>query len=149
MDELLGMQIRQHKDMSITLSMEHYIERMLDEHGFADIRPAATPAVKNAKGTCETRTDQPYHRLLGQLLWIAGTTRPDIAWAVGKAAGMRWAEGRSQRGEGGWAEEAESGAVGRAERHGRRVARRRGWGYRTPPPLPPGVRNMRAHPKPS
>ena len=67
-NELLGMQIWQHKDMSVTLSMEHYIERMLD---------------KKAKGTCETHTGQPYHRLLGQLLWVAGTTRPGIAWAVG------------------------------------------------------------------
>ena len=89
-NEILGVAVDRRADGSIHFHQAHYVQRMLDDFGFADCDPngkANTPWVKSvsyAEGG--ERTTLPYSSLLGRLLWLANTSRPDIAWAVGKAS---------------------------------------------------------------
>jgi hypothetical protein len=74
----------------LTISMVREIETLLEEYGMTNCQPVATPAAPNTKleAPLESATVKPedlafpYRALVGALLWIARTGRPDILYAV-------------------------------------------------------------------
>ena len=101
MVDLLGIQIRYNDDGSITLHQEKYIRQLITEFPPEGI-PKNTPKgclpyskniqaiVGNAShnkppnGGCNhPELLEPYQRRLGSLMYLANSTRPDIAWTVG------------------------------------------------------------------
>ena len=69
---------------------------MLDTYGFADCSPVQTPMVPNthlSASDCPTTADErkymeqfPYINAVGALMYLATSTRPDIAYTVSKLA---------------------------------------------------------------
>ena len=76
--------------------MVQYIVDMLDTYGFADCSPVQTPMVPNthlSASDCPTTADErkymeqfPYINAVGALMYLATSTRPDIAYTVSKLA---------------------------------------------------------------
>ena len=72
---------------TITLSQEHKIEQILERFGMSDCKPVKTPMIVNISSTdsCDDSCDVsklPYQELIGALMYLCVTTRPDIAFAV-------------------------------------------------------------------
>ena len=91
---ILGMKVeRQREQRTILLSQQSYIEKLLEEYGMSDCKPADTPeqvgvTLSKADGaqTQQERDEmrlKPYLALVGALLYLMCSTRPDIAHAVG------------------------------------------------------------------
>ena len=78
---------------TVALSQQRYIETLAHRFGQEDARHVSTPFAQGttlskdqSPATDEERRDMltvPYRELVGALLWISVTTRPDIAFAVG------------------------------------------------------------------
>ena len=95
--QLLGMEI--HRDRSkhlLSLSQSQHITNLLQEHGLQDSKPVSTPlnpgsrlstsmSPQNASEAAEM-WQYPYISLVGSLMYLAVTTRPDIAYAAGVLA---------------------------------------------------------------
>lgn len=78
----------QDKDKAI-LCQRGYITNILEQFDMTDCRPVSTPMntnVKLSRSTNEVPFDDerrlPYRELVGALMYLAVTTRPDIAHAV-------------------------------------------------------------------
>jgi hypothetical protein len=78
---------------TITLSQSHAVNELVQQYGLADAKPKAVPisagAVLKRAGEDSELLDMqrfPYNAVVGSLLYLAGTTRPDIAYAVGALA---------------------------------------------------------------
>jgi len=75
---------------SMFISQKLYTQKVIDKFGMKDAKQMQTPmmpmnskfAVEN--GTQAKQQSVPYQSLVGALLWLANTTRPDIAFAVNK-----------------------------------------------------------------
>lgn len=94
---LLGIQVaRDRSKRTLSLSQRQYIVDMLDTYGFADCSPVQTPMLP---GTHFTAADSPstpeqhaemqsvpYINSVGALMYLAVSTRPDIAYTVSKLA---------------------------------------------------------------
>ena len=95
--QLLGVKIdRDHSKHSISLSQRQYCLDILDRFGRADCKPIFTPmkpglrlshtqSPQNAQETA-TMHQTPYLSAVGALMYLATTTRPDIAYTVGVLA---------------------------------------------------------------
>lgn len=64
-----------------------YIMEILDRFGMTDCKPVGTPMDSNVKLIKPDETDQgekkvPYRELIGALMYLAVSTRPDIAYTV-------------------------------------------------------------------
>lgn len=77
----------------ITLSQEHAIKELLQQYGQADAKPKAVPisagaVLKRAGDDSDLLDTQrfPFNALVGSLLYLASTTRPDLSFAVGALA---------------------------------------------------------------
>ncbi|XP_037818290.1 secreted RxLR effector protein 161-like [Lucilia sericata] len=76
------------KTNQVFLSQQKYAEVILERFGMADFKPVSTPLVINCGLTCPKVKDEkemseyPYQRLIGALMYLTVTTRPDIAYAV-------------------------------------------------------------------
>jgi transposase InsO family protein len=95
--QLLGLEI--HRDRSnrrLLLSQSQYIANLLQEHGLQDCKPVSTPlnpgtrlstsmSPQNDVEASEMR-QVPYISVVGSLMYLAVTTRPDIAYAAGVLA---------------------------------------------------------------
>jgi hypothetical protein len=83
----LGMNISYDEETgSISLDQKHYIKQLLDKFEVSDARPAKTPMEKNLKlEVCDKGNlpDVLYQNLIGCLMYIAISTRPDICYMVG------------------------------------------------------------------
>ena len=70
---------------TMELTSGKYIGELLKLYNMEDCNPVATPAAPGSKlRRCE-KTEElsfPYRELVGNLLWLARTTRPDILYAV-------------------------------------------------------------------
>lgn len=84
----LGININQGENF-IEIDQSHYIERVLEVFGMTDCKPANTPSDVNVKMSITMWNEAnslvgkvPYQELIGSLLYLAGATRPDIAFAV-------------------------------------------------------------------
>jgi hypothetical protein len=76
------------KDESgITLLQSHYVEKVLSRFGFVDSKPSPTPydpSVTLRKNKKIARDQLRYSQIIGLLVYLASTTRPDISFAVSK-----------------------------------------------------------------
>ena len=76
------------KDESgITLLQSHYVEKVLSRFGYMDSKPSPTPydpsvMVRKNKGFAKDQLR--YSQIIGSLMYLASTTRPDIAFVVSK-----------------------------------------------------------------
>jgi hypothetical protein len=82
---VLGLVISQYHN-SVVLSQENVILDLQERYGLEDSRPVYVPMDPNFDPPTSPQCDLslPYRSLLGELLWIARCTRPDILYAVGK-----------------------------------------------------------------
>jgi hypothetical protein len=95
--QLLGIKIdRDRFKHSITISQRQYCLDILDRFGMADCKPISTPMQPNlrlSRSQCPQTQEEvdfmktmPYLAAVGALMYLATSTRPDIAYAVGYLA---------------------------------------------------------------
>ena len=79
----LGIDIAQHPQ-HVTLSQPKYINEAVERFGLRDAKPVKTPIILNKpETTAPLLTDKRlYQSILGVLLYINLTTRPDISYAT-------------------------------------------------------------------
>ncbi|KAJ9557953.1 hypothetical protein OSB04_012567 [Centaurea solstitialis] len=85
-DVILGIKIIR-GEHGITISQSHYIEKMLNKFNMKDCSPIGTPmdpTVKLVPNKGVTVNQLEYSRAIGSLMYAMLSTRPDIAFAVGK-----------------------------------------------------------------
>lgn len=85
-DVILGIRITR-QGGNIVLSQSHYIEKILKKFNHFDCTPIATPYdphVKLYPNTGRAVSQLDYSRVIGSLMYAMTSTRPDIAFAVGK-----------------------------------------------------------------
>ncbi|GJT04270.1 zinc finger, CCHC-type containing protein [Tanacetum coccineum] len=85
-DVILGVKIIR-GEHGITISQSHYIEKMLDKFNLKDFSPIGTPMDPTTKlvpnkGVAVNQLE--YSKAIGSLMYAMISTRPDIAFAVGK-----------------------------------------------------------------
>ena len=89
-NEYLGLKVDRHADGSIELRQPHLIDKILETAGLkADSKTHRTPAAEVLQKYLESEPMPdgfPYRSLVGQLNYLAATTRPDIAFAVHQCA---------------------------------------------------------------
>src|SRR6266702_993052 len=95
--QLLGLEI--HRDcpnLHLSISQSQYISNLIDEHGLNNSKPVSTPlnpGTRLSTSMCP-QTDAeasemcqyPYISIVGYLIYLAVTIRPDIAYAAGVLA---------------------------------------------------------------
>ena len=71
----------------ITLSQSHYVEKILSRFGYVDSKPSPTPydhIVILQKNKKIAKDQLRYSRIIGSLMYLASTVRPDISFTVSK-----------------------------------------------------------------
>ncbi len=85
---MLGIGVHQNEG-HITLEQTAYVEKILNETEYTNVKPRGTPWDSQYVGKDET-LDATYtvlfRRILGQLMYLANCTRPDLSFAVGRLA---------------------------------------------------------------
>lgn len=73
----------------VTISVESKIQRIAERYGLVNARPASTPMAIDALKTFASDKSEPitesffpYRNAVGELMWLATTARPDIAFAA-------------------------------------------------------------------
>jgi transposase InsO family protein len=88
-EHILGWKVTYDKDIGVSITQESYISHILEQYGMSDCNPVRTPTVKGQQ-TDSTVTDDdvgfPYREVVGSLLYISNSCRPDIAQATHFAA---------------------------------------------------------------
>ncbi|XP_074314602.1 secreted RxLR effector protein 161-like [Silene latifolia] len=85
-DVILGIKIIR-KNKGIALSQSHYIEKVLKRFKYDNCSPVSTPMdprVKLMPNTGDAISQLEYSQVIGCLMYAMTSTRPDIAYAVGK-----------------------------------------------------------------
>ncbi len=84
----VGIEIDRKEDGSITLGQKGFIKSLLEKFNMTDCKPASVPMQPNQNlKPAENPVDNlPYRQLIGSLLFLSRTTRPDITFAVCKLA---------------------------------------------------------------
>ncbi|GKE61728.1 hypothetical protein Tco_1512095, partial [Tanacetum coccineum] len=83
---ILGIKIKR-ENKGIVISQPHYIEKILKKFNREDCSPVNTPmdSVEKLKPNTGKHVDQlEYSRAIGCLMYAMISTRPDIAYAVGR-----------------------------------------------------------------
>jgi hypothetical protein len=81
----LGIKFNQQKDFSIKMSQSLYVEKMLEKFSMQDCRTTTTPLpIKESSQTNPKPYEDinRYQQLVGSLIYLSNSTRPDIAYAV-------------------------------------------------------------------
>lgn len=92
LDHFLGMEVkRDGQTGDIQLSQKLYIQDMLVQYGMEDCKPLSIPLcpgfqTKCENDGCEKINETSYQSIIGALLYLALTTRPDILHSVSKLA---------------------------------------------------------------
>ena len=95
--QLLGMEIhRDRPNRTLSLSQSQFITDLLQEHGLQDSKPLSTPLNPGSRLSTSMSPQNdaeaaemhqyPYISVVGSLMYLALTTRPDIAYAAGVLA---------------------------------------------------------------
>ena len=95
--QLLGLEIhRDHPKHTLTISQSQFITNLLQEHGLQDCKPVSTPLnpgchlstsmCPQSKAEALEMHQYPYISIVGSLMYLALTTRPDIAYTAGVLA---------------------------------------------------------------
>ena len=90
---ILGIEVRCiHEERKLMLSQKAYIESILRQYGFKDLKPVSTPmdpasqlsTIQSPSTTKEYATMKhiPYNEAVGSLMYATLGTRPDICYAV-------------------------------------------------------------------
>lgn len=83
----LGIRIERRSPKYITISQPRHVERVLEKFKMSECNPISTPAGKKESSTEERVMEKlSYGAAAGSLLYLSTATRPDLAFAVGKAA---------------------------------------------------------------
>jgi hypothetical protein len=87
----LGMDLRRdHSARTITIAQSRLTSELLSKYGLDDAKPLSTPLSATDKlttiGEPLDTAASPYSQLVGSLMYLSVTTRPDIAQAVGALA---------------------------------------------------------------
>jgi hypothetical protein len=85
-NKIIGIEITL-SDGQVTISQREYIESVLEKEGMAKANPVGMPLDPNVKLVPNPEDNEPnrsnaYAKLLGELQYIANSTRPDILYAV-------------------------------------------------------------------
>lgn len=87
---VLGIELVDHDDGSVTLCQRRYIDDILRRFGMEECKPVASPVDISMKmfkfGPDSAATDAPYREAVGALMHLMCATRPDIAFVVGMVA---------------------------------------------------------------
>lgn len=84
----LGIEFTRDEEDRVYLNQSLYLEKVLERFGMSECKPTMTPMdvnVKLEKPKCvknDVMNQYPYQSLIGALMYLAVTTRPDIAYAV-------------------------------------------------------------------
>lgn len=84
----LGIEIKRNEN-SVSISQQGYIKEILKRFGMENCKPISTPLALGRKFTKPSKTEDtslPYREIVGELMYVAQGTRPDIAHAVGVLA---------------------------------------------------------------
>jgi hypothetical protein len=95
--QLLGIEIqRDHPNRHLSISQSQFISNLIQEHGLSDSKSASTPlnpGTHLSTSMCPQNDSEawemqqhPYISIVGSLMYLAVTTRPDIAYAAGVLA---------------------------------------------------------------
>lgn len=80
--DCLGVRVKRENGV-ISLDQEGYIDQLLERYDLSKCNPAMTPLNPKEKlQPAEEKSNFPYQRLIGSLMYLSVFTRPDIAFAV-------------------------------------------------------------------
>jgi hypothetical protein len=85
-DVILNIKLNKNES-GITLSQSHYVEKILSRFFFIDGKSSPTPydlSMILRKNKNEPTHQLKYSQIIGSLMYLASTTRPDISFAVSK-----------------------------------------------------------------
>nr|GFC31672.1 zinc finger, CCHC-type [Tanacetum cinerariifolium] len=85
-DVIIGMKIKR-ENKGIVITQSHYIEKILNKFNREDCSPVSIPMdpVEKLKPNIRKPIDQlEYSRAIGYLMYARTSTRPDIAYVVGR-----------------------------------------------------------------
>ncbi|KAM1495899.1 hypothetical protein ACFXTO_030567 [Malus domestica] len=85
-DVILGIQIKKNSE-GYVLTQSHYAEKILRRFGQFDCKPAATPfdaGCKLEKNKGDAISQLEYSQVIGSLMYLMNSTRPDLAYAVSR-----------------------------------------------------------------
>ena len=69
------------------MTQSHYVEKILKRFNYSDCSPVSTPmdpGVKLMSNTGKASSQLEYSQAIGSLMYAMTSTRPDIAYAVGR-----------------------------------------------------------------
>ena len=79
--------LREEGNGGVTLVQSHYVEKVLSCFGYSDCVPTPTPydpSVILRENHRISRDQLRYSQIIGSLMYLASTTRPDISFALSK-----------------------------------------------------------------
>lgn len=88
LENFLGMQIVQKEDGTILVHQSSYVQKIIDRFNMTNANKVATPLVPGeiTEDQSPPAKDVPYREAVGSLMFLMIATRPDLAYAVGKAS---------------------------------------------------------------
>lgn len=82
----VGLEIDRSQNGSIHLKQTLYTKKILEKFRMSDAKSLSTPAENVVSVSNELAKNYPFREAIGSLMFLAVGTRPDIAFAVGKAS---------------------------------------------------------------
>jgi hypothetical protein len=87
LENFLGMQIKCQSNGSIFVTQEAYTNKILQKFNMVEAKGVSTPSSREESDNQKDVSGKvPYREAVGSLMYLAAATRPDIAFAVNKAA---------------------------------------------------------------
>ena len=84
----LGIEFSRDEESRVFLKQRNYIENVLERFGMKDCKPVSTPIESSCKlskpqhANDKTMNQYPYQSLISALMFLAVSTRPDIAYSI-------------------------------------------------------------------
>jgi hypothetical protein len=86
-DVILNIKLLREGNGGVTLVQSHYVEKVLSRFGYSECEPAPTPYDPSKllkKNQRIARDPLRYSQIIGSLMYLTTSTRPDISFAVSK-----------------------------------------------------------------
>jgi len=84
---ILNIKLVKETNGGVTLTLFHYVEKVLGRFGYSDYKPISTPydaSLIIRKNKRIMRDHLRYSQIIGSLMYLASAMRPDISLAVSK-----------------------------------------------------------------